>query len=1714
MTMPSRWAFVLTLALASRSEAIGSFDYRRPITIDAAQVTGSANLLDFPVLISFTHLDLRTTANGGHVSHPSGYDIVFRAADGLTRLDFELESYDGASGTVNAWVRIPVLSHDVDTVLYVYYGNDAIFCSQENPGAVWDADYNGVWHLAESSGTQRDSTTNDADGTTQGTVTQNVAGRIAGGDEFEGPGSVSWIEVADQLFPGNSPFTLEAWVYPFSVRAEYVGLVTKGRTGVDPYWVGLWIAPGNVLSFGWGWDVGQSGNLEGTTTLPPGQWHHVTAVFDGTTQRLYYNGAPDPGSTPLANFYADIPELSRIGGAANTQYLDGWMDEVRISRVARSTDWIQTSYNSVSAPGTFFGLGAEQSGPYPWPLAINVRSIGATAGTLYDVGNASIGIGSTTVDFGGGASLPANLGSGDQLVIGGETFFIQWRLSATQVSVQSPATANHAGQAYTIARAYNTLQAWETARDGDLVLENRREMGMIYHDAPFTAGANIAGSTTNCHCYMHLTVAEGERHDGTAAVGAVLDGVDTDQGIRVSDDHTIVEWLSFRRNRGVDSAAAVVVQSATNVLLTKLLIHDFFDAVNNVSGIRGQDDAGYTVRNTILYDGSRAGIRNNHATAVGVVENCTIFGMDPAGTGAGILVSAGTLSVTNTISMGNSPSRDFFGPMSQSYNLSSDATAAGTGSLTGLLASSQFISVAPGAEDLHLRGGANALNAGANLSAAFWDDIDGQSRLSFSWDMGADEAEGTTAVSLASFRASGVEGGVLLEWRTDSELRNLGFHLHRSRAPEGPYDRLTGTLIAGLGSSAVGAHYRYVDSSAAAGHEYFYKLEDVEVDGPGTLHGPVSAIARSSDSVTSSGSDRITYGSPEVGGLRVLERGPRHAILELTTGGFLAVAGEDGTVRFEIPGFEETSDPKGPAIPVRRAWVDAAVGRGVEIASVRAENVETIDGLVPAATSVPDLVATRLGTVRAVRRQQSGPYRPSARYSAESARVLEVGFQGSTKKALLELAPLRWDAQSRQMLLARRLVVRLSFRGHAREEIDGRAPQRRSRKEESAVFARIRVKDPGLQRVSFQSLGIGGRIRVSELRLGRLGEPVGFHVEPKGAYFGPGAALYFVSPGAATNPYGASAAYELQLGPGESMPVDSEEIAGIPISFSRGTLSMEMNRYYQAGLLEAEDLWFWDHLFAPTKKRYPFVLNRFADASAPSRLELSLHGASESGAANEHRVAVRVNGVLITEASWEGKRPRIVSASIGTGILREGANALEISSETDAAYSMVMLDRFRIDYPQTLESDMGLFEGSFHDEGIAEIFGPGAGSRVLDVTEDSTRWISRVEVTEAGIRFRGQAQRRYLVVDPAAVRSPAVERAGPLRLRIEDLRQADYLAIGPRDLLEEAAPLLAHRRRQGLDARAVAVEDVYTELGFGEERPEAIRELLARVYSPSLRYVLLLGDATYDFKDYLGTGRKNQVPPLLVKTSFLWTASDAAYATVNGEDRLPDLAIGRLPAANAQEAHAMIEKILAFERAGGGLVGPAVLVADDPDEAGDFEANAEAIAAGPLAGRDIRRIYLRELGAPATAASIVEAFDEGAGLVSYVGHGGIALWASEAVFDTAGVESLAPQPAQPLVLTLNCLNGYFHFPYFDALGEALVKAEEKGAIAAVSPSGLSLDGPAHRFHRDLASEITSGRHSRLGDAMLAAQASYAASGAFPELLSIYHLFGDPALILH
>jgi hypothetical protein len=120
-------------------------------------------------------------------------------------------------------------------------------------------------------------------------------------------------------------------------------------------------------------------------------------------------------------------------------------------------------------------------------------------------------------------------------------------------------------------------------------------------------------------------------------------------------------------------------------------------------------------------------------------------------------------------------------------------------------------------------------------------DIDAQIR-SAPWDVGADELSGTTAVKLMSFAATAADSSVALEWWTGSELDNLGFHLYRGPSADGPWTRLTSSLIPGPGSSPLGQAYSWLDTGLTNGTRYYYRLEDVDTASKSTFHGPVSAV--------------------------------------------------------------------------------------------------------------------------------------------------------------------------------------------------------------------------------------------------------------------------------------------------------------------------------------------------------------------------------------------------------------------------------------------------------------------------------------------------------------------------------------------------------------------------------------------------------------------------------------------------------------------------------------------------------------------------------------------------------------------------------------------------------------------------------------------------------------------------------------------------------
>jgi len=1001
-----------------------------------------------------------------------------------------------------------------------------------------------------------------------------------------------------------------------------------------------------------------------------------------------------------------------------------------------------------------------------------------------------------------------------------------------------------------------------------------------------------------------------------------------------------------------------------------------------------------------------------------------------------------------------------------------------------------------------------------------------------------------TLVTLAGFAARGLDRSVSLGWETTSELHNLGFHLYRATSADGPWTRITPSLIRGLGSSPEGKAYAWLDTGLTNGVTYFYRLEDVDRSGLSTAHGPVSATPGASSAASppapdppgaeplpspESSSAWTPHGEPSAGGLRVLRRSATSVTLELSTGGFYTLAQADGSTLVHVPGFFELSEPGLPRVPTRRAWVEVPAGSQVRVASVVPSQLVTFGGLHVGRAGAPQAIVEKGTYQTSFRRVRAATLRRGL-FPEAQARVLETAFQGETKQAYLELAPLRVDAASGRVVLARRLVVRLSFRGRvagersrggARGRLEPGAAARRTAPA-GLTLAWLVARIKGLHAVSFEETASGlasHPLASAWLRLTRTGRAVAFHVEPRADRFGPGSTLYFMAedPRAA---YGNETVYELAIAPGGvQMPIGpltrTRSLPTVKVPALFASRSFEQNTNYLPALLNARDLWFWDiGLLAPNGRDYPFPLSSPSAAAGSAVLSLDLHGGTDAARVDpDHQVRIFVNGVPVGEARWDGLNPFHFESSFDASILTE-ANALRLENlDTTGAFdSVVYLDRFSVQYPHALAAAAGRLEGRAPSSGRVEAAGFFPGSLLLDVTGASPRWLTPV-VTESGLAFPAEAHSRYLALSPEAVARAEVRGVAPSSLR-EGSLQADWIVIAPQELLPAAEPLLLQRESQGLRAVAVSLEEIRDQFGFGERSPQAIRDFLATAYhrwaAPSLRYVLLLGDATYDPKGFLTTTtRRDLVPSPLTKSTFLWTASDPALAAVNGDDAIPDLAIGRLSAGSLAEAEVAIQKILAFEDGGQTLAGNAVLVADNPDLAGNFEANANDIAS-LLPGRPLDRIFLSALGS-GTRSAVLGAFDAGASLFSYVGHGSQGLWASEGILRSPDVALLRPQARQPLLLAMTCSNGYFISPWSNALSERLVLAGDKGAIAAFSPSGLSLDDAAHVFHRAIVQQLESGRHERLGDLVLAAQKDYAETGALSELLSLYHLFADPAL---
>jgi hypothetical protein len=337
--------------------------------------------------------------------------------------------------------------------------------------------------------------------------------------------------------------------------------------------------------------------------------------------------------------------------------------------------------------------------------------------------------------------------------------------------------------------------------------------------------------------------------------------------------------------------------------------------------------------------------------------------------------------------------------------------------------------------------------------------------------------------------------------------------------------------------------------------------------------------------------------------------------------------------------------------------------------------------------------------------------------------------------------------------------------------------------------------------------------------------------------------------------------------------------------------------------------------------------------------------------------------------------------------------------------------------------------------------------------------------------------------------------------------------ISHSDLMPSAEQLAAYRSAHGVATVAVNVSDLYDEFAWGIKHPNAIRAFLeqsAAVWREAPRYVLLMGDATQDPRNYLGFGDGDLVPTKILATNLLKTANDDWFADLDG-DGLANLAVGRLPAGSPEQASAMVAKIIGYEQQApaGSWNESLSLVIDAVTDDFDFQAAAEALE-GLIPGTlESGRIDLGEVDQGTAHQMILDAFNQGRLVINYNGHGSQAIWASDDVFENEDALDLENGFKLPLVVAMNCLNGLFHDVHQNSLAEALLANPNGGAVMVWASSALTDPTGQDLMNQDLYRSLFGGSSPSIGDAVMAAKANVTDK----DTRDSWILFGDPSMKL-
>ena len=561
--------------------------------------------------------------------------------------------------------------------------------------------------------------------------------------------------------------------------------------------------------------------------------------------------------------------------------------------------------------------------------------------------------------------------------------------------------------------------------------------------------------------------------------------------------------------------------------------------------------------------------------------------------------------------------------------------------------------------------------------------------------------------------------------------------------------------------------------------------------------------------------------------------------------------------------------------------------------------------------------------------------------------------------------------------------------------------------------------------------------------------------------------------------------------------------------------------------------WYWED-FRGNARNFPLVVRQAVDE--PVHIRMGFYGVAKS----QPSFGIRWNNEAVGALHFEASRAVEFADTTVSGA-QEGLNQLGLfHTNNDPA----RFDWYELEYSREFVAERGELVYSYPlAVGTTEFRLSGFADEVPRVFEVSQNLVEIVDFTydeQAGtVAFQDQfssVPRQYAIGGPKTWKRPSrIERdvAGNL---LAEGAGADWVAIYHGDF-RDAAERLARWRgeddRFGTPMRTMAIDvaDIYDEFSGGLLDPAAIRNFLAYAaenWDPMPMFVTFVGDGSYDYKNNSGTSSGNWIPPLQDGDSTY----DEWYVRVVGNDKLPDMAIGRLTVQTAGEAKALVDKIIAYDREPetGPWQSRVLIVSDDlanPDHPYDVEGyfiiDSEFLAQRLMPQElDLTKLYIAQFPLegrtkPRARDEFIRLFNHGALIITYLGHGNPTVLAHESMFlISRDLSAIKNGGRLPFFYTAASQVGVFDDPVRISMPEALLKKTNGGVIGMISATRVGFHNSnivlANQFHEQM--YRSERQHVPVGLALMEAKQLVLPLFNSTDLafrnMQRYSLFGDPA----